>query len=90
MKTIIVEKHNRKFICNIDSELGGAMCCVEIWEEVRPNWKFFKDKYCCSKSFWIADFNTILEGIVAMVDRYLEDEGCDKEVAKKWQEFCDC
>lgn len=90
MKKTIVERYGRKFICSVTSEIGGAMCGVSIYEEVRPNWKFFKNKYCCSESFWITEFDSILEGIVAAVDHYLEDEGYNEEIAKKWKEYCDC
>ena len=90
MKKVVVERYGRKFVCEVSSELGGAMCSVTIWEEVRPNWRFFKNRYCGSKSFWITDCDSILEGVIATVDKYLEDEGYDNEIVKKWKEFCDC
>jgi hypothetical protein len=87
MKTVIVEKNNRKFICNIGSEFGGAMCCVQIWEEARPNWKIFRNRYCTYKTFWVNKYETIKKGIEAMVDSYLEDEREDEVFEAKWAEL---
>ena len=87
MKSIIIEKNNRKFICDIGSEFGGAMCCVQISEEVRPNWKIFRNRYCTYKTFWIHEYETIKEGIEAMVDSYLEDEKEDDALEAKWAEL---
>ena len=87
MKPIIIEKNNRKFICNIGSEFGGAMCCVQIWEEVRPNWKIFRNRYCTYKTFWISTYKTIREGIERQVEHYLEDEREDEIFEAKWAEL---
>lgn len=87
MKSITIEKNNRKFICDIGSEFGGAMCCVQISEEVRPNWKIFRNRYCTYKTFWIHEYETIREGIEAMVDSYLEDEKEDDALEAKWAEL---
>lgn len=87
MKTVVVEIDNRKFICNIGSEFGGAMCCVQIWEEVRPNWKIFRNRYCTYKTFWISTYKTIREGIERQVEHYLEDEREDEAFEAKWAEL---
>lgn len=87
MKTVVVEKNNRKFICNIGSEFGGSMCCVQIWEEVRPNWKIFRNRYCAYKTFWLSTYKTIREGIERQVERYLEDEREDEIFEAKWAEL---
>jgi hypothetical protein len=87
MKTVIVEKNNRKFICNIGSEFGGAMCGVQIWEEVRPNWKIFRNRYCAYKTFWLSTYKTIKTGVERMVERYLEDEENEEIITKKWAEL---
>lgn len=90
MKKVVVERFERKFVCEVTSELGGAMCGVTIWEEVRPNWKIFKNRYCCSKSFWVHDYEEIMSGVCQMVDSYLDDEGFDMANYYKWKEFRDC
>ena len=87
MKTVVVEKNNRKFICIIGSEFGGDMCCVQIWEEVRPNWKIFRNRYCTYKTFWVNEYETIKEGIVSMVASYLCDEKREEELNSKWEEL---
>lgn len=87
MKKVVVERNDRKFICDIGSEFGGAMCCVQIWEEVKPNWKIFRNRYCTYKTFWIYKYETIREGIEAMVDSYLEDEREDEIFEAKWAEL---
>lgn len=87
MKPIIIEKNNRKFICNISSDFGGAMCCVQIWEEVRPNWKIFRNRYCAYKTFWLSTYKTIKTGVESMVNSYLKDEENEEIITKKWAEL---
>ena len=90
MKKVIIEGCGRKFICEVEPELGGAMCRVSVWEEVRPNWKIFKNRYCCSKTFWVHDYEKIMNGVYDVIDSYLEDEGFDMSNYYKWKEFRDC
>jgi hypothetical protein len=87
MKPMIVEKNNRKFICNISSDFGGAMCCVQIWEEVRPNWKIFRNRYCDYKTFWLSTYETLKTGVERMVERYLEGEEENNLINEKWKEL---
>ena len=87
MKPIIIEKNNRKFVCKISSDFDGAMCCVQIWEEVRPNWKIFRNRYCAYKTFWLSTYKTIRTGVESMVNSYLEDEENEEIITKKWAEL---
>ena len=75
----------REFDVYLNSEFSGKMCTVSIYEVVRPNWKIFRTKYRAYKTFWISDFDTIKEGVYAMIDSYLIDEEEEKLIHEKWE-----
>lgn len=75
----------REFEVYLSSEFRGKMCEVSVWEVVHPNRKFFRTKYRCYKTFWISDFETIKEGIYAMIESYLIDEKEEKLIQEKWE-----
>ena len=75
----------REFEVYLSPEFSGKMCAVSIYEVVRPNWKIFRTKLPCYKSFWISDYPTIKEGVYAMLENYLADEAEDKEIKRKWE-----
>ena len=76
----------REFEVYISSEFSGRMCEVSVWEITHPNRKFFRTKYRCYKTFWIADFETIKEGIYAVISDYLHDEEEENLIQSKWNE----
>ena len=76
----------REFEVRLSPELQGALCSVSIYEIVHPNRKFFRKKYRGSKTFWISDFETIKEGIYAVIGDYLHDEEEEKLIEAKWNE----
>lgn len=51
MKKVVVEKDSRTFECYANA-IGCAMCEVNIYEVVKPNWKIFRTKYRDSYSFF--------------------------------------
>ena len=76
----------REFNCYCTSEFSGRMCCVSIYE-IMPNRRIFKEKYRCYKTFWISDFETIKEGVYAMINSYIIDEEEANLVNDKWKEL---
>jgi hypothetical protein len=82
---VIVEKDGRTFECYANA-IGCAMCAVNIYEVVRPNWKIFRTKYRESYSFFVDDFDTIKKGIEHCVARLFKREQIEEERAKKWAE----
>ena len=76
----------REFEVYLSSECSGRMCEVSVWEVVHPNRKFFRTKYRCYKTFWISDFETIKEGIYAILKDYLHDEEEENLIKAKWKE----
>lgn len=76
----------REFEVYLSPEVSGKMCAVSIWEVVHPNRKIFRTKYRCYKSFWISDFETIKEGIYAMINSYIIDEQEENLIEAKWSE----
>ena len=76
----------REFEVYLSSEFSGRMCEVSVWEVIHPNRKFFRTKYRCYKTFWISDFETIKEGIYAMINKYLQDEEEENLIEAKWNE----
>ena len=76
----------REFEVYLSPEVSGKMCAVSIWEVVHPNRKIFRTKYRCYKSFWVSDFETIKEGIYAMINSYIIDEQEENLIEAKWSE----
>lgn len=76
----------REFNCYCTSEYRGHMCCVSIYEVI-PNRKFFKEKYRAYKTFWIDDYETIKEGLYAIIEDYIQEEKDEEIVTKKWAEL---
>ena len=86
-----VKPHNikvkdREFEVYLSSEFQGHMCCVSIYE-VMPNRKIFKKKYRCYKTFWISHFETLKEGVYAMINSYIIDEEEANLINDKWKEL---
>lgn len=76
----------REFEVYLSPEFSGKMCEVSVWEVIHPNRKFFRTKYRCYKTFWISDFETIKEGIYAVISVYLHEEEEEKLIETKWNE----
>ena len=76
----------REFEVYLSSEFSGKMCELSVWEVIHPNRKFFRTKYRCYKTFWISDFETIKEGIYAILNDYLHDEVEENLIEAKWKE----
>lgn len=87
-----MEKRNilfggREFEVYCESQFNGSMCSVNIFEVVHPNRKLFRTKYRDTKSFWIDDYETIKQGIFAMLDKYINDEQESERISQKWKEL---
>ena len=87
MKRLPIVLSNRNFEVEVVPELSGSMVSVAIYEVTRPKWKLFHCSYRCYKTFWVTDYETITEGVVEMVKKYLEEEVFEKEIILKWKEF---
>ena len=88
-KINIYERDNRKFeviTVNILS-FNGLVAETHVREIVRPNWLIFRTRYIDSTDFFIDDYETILEGEIAMLDAILQKEKEEKERSQKWAEF---
>lgn len=58
-----------------------------VHEVIRPNWKIFRTRSIDSQSFFVDDYETILEGEIAMLEKILQREREEKERRQKWAEF---
>lgn len=79
----------RTFECSISDVLGGgALVEVTFWE-IRPvrKWWQFRTHYFGSKSFWVDDFDTIMDGIDTCLTKLLNEEEDDNNRRKKFEEF---
>lgn len=88
-KINIYKRDNRKFeviTVNVMS-FNGLVAETHVCEIVRPNWLIFRTRYIDSKVFFIDDYETILEGEIAMLDVILQKEKEEKERRQKWAEF---
>jgi hypothetical protein len=58
-----------------------------VHEVIRPNWKIFRTRSIDSQSFFVDDYETILDGEIAMLEKILQREREEKERRQKWAEF---
>jgi hypothetical protein len=91
LKAREVEHYNilfggREFEVYLSPEFSGRMCEVSVYEVVHPHRKIFRTKYRCYKTFWLSDFETIKEGIYAIINSYLIDEEEENLIEAKWNE----
>ena len=88
-KTNIYERDNRKFEVITMNVAGfhGLMAETYVCEIIRPNWKIFRTRYINSKSFFTDEYETILEGEIAMLDKILQQEKEENERRQKWADF---
>lgn len=87
MKRLPIVLDNRNFEVSVIPEMGGSMVTVIIYEVTRPKWKFFRCTYRCYKCFWITTYETITEGVVSMVEKFLKEEALEKGITLMWEEF---
>lgn len=86
-KAIFDTTDGRTFEFDVYTDFGGIMVCYSIYEVVRPKWKIFRTRYCDDGSFWITDYDSIKEGLRAMLGHYLEEERFKAEIRKKFEDF---
>ena len=84
---LVVEKDGRTYELTATADFHGAMICYSINEVVRSKWRFFRTRYCEGGSFWTADYPTVREGLLAMLDKYLYEEWVLEGNRKKIEEF---
>jgi hypothetical protein len=87
MKRISIVLDNRNFEVEVVPELSGDMVGVTIYEMTRPQWKIFRCSRRCYKTFWVGDYETITEGVVSMLKKFLEEDALEKGIMLKWKEF---
>lgn len=76
----------REFEVYLSPECNGRMCEVSVWEVIHPNRRLFRTKYRCYKTFWLSDFDSIKDGIYAILKDYLHDEEEENLIEAKWNE----
>lgn len=71
------------------SSIGCAMAEVSFYEVVRSSWKIFRTKFFPfhSASFYVSDYDSIIDAVECKLDNGFRIEAKDKEVQDKWQEF---
>lgn len=87
MKRLPIVLDNRNFEIEVTPELNYGMVNVAIYEVVRPKWKIFRCTYHGYKTFWVTEYDTITEGVVSMVQKFLREEALEKGIMLKWEEF---
>jgi hypothetical protein len=87
IKKIFDCKDGRSFEFKVHRDFNGAMVCCDIAEIVHPERRFFRTRYLCHKSFWIADYPTVEEGLKNCLAHYLADEREWQENNKKFENF---
>ena len=88
-KTNIYERDNRKFeVATVKvAGLHGLVAETYVCEIIRPNLPICRTRYIGTRSFFTDEYETILEGEIAMLDKILQQEKEDKKRYQKWADF---
>lgn len=88
MKPVIITRDGRTFEAYVSS-IGFGMAEVSFYEVVRPSWKICRTKFFPfhSASFYIEDYDSIIEAIQCKLDNGFRIERAEKATEAKWQEF---
>ena len=74
------------YACYVGCGCFNGMVEVTVYE-IRPNKKFFKEKYVGSKWFWLDDYKTIKDGVLTKLCEMLVERKKELEKQDKWKEF---
>jgi hypothetical protein len=80
------EEEQLQFACYVGCGCFQGMVEVTVYE-IRPNKKFFKEKYFGSKWFWLDDYKTIKDGVLTKLCEMLVEREQELEKQDKWKEF---
>ena len=88
MKTLVIKKDDRQYQCEVaGSDIFGEATVI-IKEIVRPNRKFLKTEVLGdTKTINLDDYNSILEGVENVVDKYHAKKTREERIKKMWKEF---
>lgn len=74
------------FACYVGCGCFNGTVDITVYE-IKPNKKFFKEKYFCSKWFWLSDFESIEQGVLTKMCEMFEERKKDLEEQEKWKKF---
>ena len=85
---VTICRNNRTFEAYVSS-IGFHMAEISFYEVVRPSWKIFRTKFLPfhSASFYVSDYDSIIDAVGCKLDNGFRIEAKDKAVQDKWQEF---
>lgn len=85
---VTICRNGRTFEAYVSS-IGCGMAEVSFYEVVRPSWRIFRTKFFPfhSASFFVNDYESIIEAIECKLNNGFLIERADKATEDKWQEF---
>lgn len=85
-KAIRIVINDQEFECYATAQ-GCHIVAVNIWEITNPTRKIFRGKYRDTKYFFLDDYESIVKGIYAQVEEYLQEHEEENARINKWKEF---
>lgn len=85
----IISTMGKTFEVDAYLDFDNSMMVVDIYEVVRPNWKFFRTSFFpfAHGAFWLSDHPTIEEGIATILDQKFAKITEYKINQKKFEEY---
>ena len=88
MKTLVIKKDDRQYQCEVTGSDIFGEATVIIKEIVRPNRKFLRTEVLGdTKTISLDDYDSILEGVENVVDKYHAEKTREERIKKMWKEF---
>ena len=88
MKTLVIKRDNRQYQCEVVNGDFFGEANVIVKEIINPNRKFLRTEILgYTKIINLDDYDSILEGVEKVVDKYHAEKTREDRIKKMWKEF---
>ena len=88
MKTLIIKRDNKQYQCKVTNGDFFGEVNIIIKEIIRTNRKFLRTKMLGdTRTISLDDYDSILEGVENVVDKYHAEKTREERIKKMWKEF---
>lgn len=88
MKTLVIKRDNRQYQCEVTGGDFFGEANVIVKEIIHPDRVFCKTEFLgYTKTITLDEYDSILEGVEKVVDKYHAEKTREDRIKKMWKEF---
>lgn len=88
MKTLVIKRDNRQYQCEVTGGDFFGEANVIVKEIIHPDRVFCKTEFLgYTKTINLDEYDSILEGVEKVVDKYHAEKTREDRIKKMWKEF---